>query len=211
LLVVAIAIVSAAAISVGSAGYLAVFIALPSQILIGIVVLAMGAIAAWGVKESVSFAGVMTVVEMVGLLLLIGAGLASEPTVITRLLESIADTSNPALFAGLISTILLAVFAFIGFEGLANAAEEVRNPQSNLPRAIFITLATLLYAVVSISLVTIGERELATSDAPLAIVFERLTCIAENHELDRGNGHAQRDHRADHHVIARALRFGASA
>src|SRR5690242_17576335 len=63
LLVVAIAIISAAAISVGSAGYLAVFVALPPPILIGIVALAMGAIAAWGVKESVSFAGLMTVVE----------------------------------------------------------------------------------------------------------------------------------------------------
>jgi hypothetical protein len=67
--VVAIAIVSAATNSVSSAGYLAVFIALPSHILIAIVVLAMGAIAAWGVKESVSFAGVMTVVEIGGLLL----------------------------------------------------------------------------------------------------------------------------------------------
>ena len=51
LLVVAIAIVSAAAISVGSVGYLAVFIALPSHILIAIVVLAMGAISAWGSKS----------------------------------------------------------------------------------------------------------------------------------------------------------------
>jgi APA family basic amino acid/polyamine antiporter len=76
--VVAIAIVSAATNSVSSAGYLAVFIALPSHILIAIVVLAMGAIAAWGVKESVSFAGVMTVVEIGGLLLLICAGLAAE-------------------------------------------------------------------------------------------------------------------------------------
>jgi basic amino acid/polyamine antiporter, APA family len=44
----------------------------------------MGAIAARGIKESVSFAGVMTVIEIGGLLLLIAAGLASEPTVITR-------------------------------------------------------------------------------------------------------------------------------
>ena len=131
-----------------------------------------------GSKELVSFAGVMTVVEIGGLLLLVVAGLASEPTVITRLPESIPATPNPTLFAGLISTTLLAVFAFIGFEGLANVAEEVRDPRRNLPRAIFTTLviSTLLYvAVVWISLVTIGERELATSDAPLALVFERLT------------------------------------
>jgi amino acid transporter len=178
LLVVAIAVVSAAAISVGSAGYLAVFLALPTPILIAIVVLAMGATAAWGIKESVSFAGLMTVVEIGGLLLLVGAGLAAEPAVLTRLPESIPDSINPALFAGLVSTTLLAVFAFIGFEGLANVAEEVRDPRRNLPRAIFMTLtiSTLLYvAVVWISLVTVGARDLATSDAPLALVFERLT------------------------------------
>jgi amino acid transporter len=39
-----------------------------------------------------------------------------------------------------------------------------------------LAISTLLYvAVVWISLVTIGERDLATSDAPLALVFERLT------------------------------------
>jgi APA family basic amino acid/polyamine antiporter len=50
LLVVAIAIISAAAISVGSAGYLAVFIALPAHTLIAVVVLAMG-IATWRSKS----------------------------------------------------------------------------------------------------------------------------------------------------------------
>ena len=178
LLVVGIAVVSAAAISVGSAGYFAVFIALPPYLLIGSVVLAMGAIAAWGVKESVSFAGVMTVVEIGGLVLLIFVGLVSEPNVVMRLPESIPHSVSPAVFAGFVSTSLLAVFAFIGFEGLANVAEEVRDPQRNLPRAIFMTLAisTLLYvAVVWISLVTIGAGELAKSDAPLALVFERLT------------------------------------
>lgn len=178
LLVVAIAIVSAAAIAVGSAGYLAVFMPLPAFVLVTGVVLAMGAIAAWGVKEAVSFAGTMTVVEVGGLVLLISIGLATQPDVITRLPESLPSTANKQLFAGLISTTLLAVFAFIGFEGLANVAEEVRDPRRNLPRAIFITLglSTLLYvAVVWISLVSVGEQDLARSEAPLALVFERLT------------------------------------
>ena len=47
LLVVAVAVVSAAAISVGSAGYISVFVAWPETILIAVVVLAMDAIAGW--------------------------------------------------------------------------------------------------------------------------------------------------------------------
>ena len=77
LLVVGIAIVSAAAISIGSAGYLGVFIALPQPLLVIAIVLAMGLVAAWGVRESVSFAAAMTLIEVAGLVVLIAAG-ASE-------------------------------------------------------------------------------------------------------------------------------------
>ena len=178
LLVVAVAVVSAAAISVGSAGYIGVFIAWPETILIAVVVLAMGAIAGWGIKESVIFAGVMTVIEVGGLLLLILAGVTSGPELVTRLPEALPPLGNGAVMVGLMGTVMLAVFAFIGFESLANIAEEVRDPQRTLPRAIFLTLAlsTLLYVlVVWVALVAVPSEELAQSKAPLALVFERLT------------------------------------
>ena len=178
LLVIAVAVVSAAAISVGSAGYISVFIALPEPVLIAAVVLAMGAIAGWGIKESVIFAGVMTVIEVGGLLLLILAGMASGPELVTRLPEVLPPLGDASVIAGLMGTVMLAVFAFIGFESLANVAEEVRDPQRTLPRAIFLTLAlsTLLYVlVVWVALVAVPREELAQSKAPLALVFERLT------------------------------------
>ena len=171
LLVVAIAIISAVAISVGSAGYLAVFLSLPAPVLITAVVLAMGAIAVWGVKESVTFAATMTVIEIGGLLVLILAGFALKTEIVTRMPEIVAVDASPVVLAGLMSATLLAVFAFVGFEGLANVAEEVREPERNLPRAIFLTLtvSTLLYVlVVWISLVTVERSELAQSTAPLA-------------------------------------------
>ncbi len=178
LLVVAIAVVSAAAISIGSAGYLAVFLPLPHAVLVAGVVLAMGAVAAWGVRQSVSFAGIMTVIEIGGLLLLVAAGFSSQAPIVSRLPEMVPTEASPALLVGLVSTTLLAVFAFIGFEGIANVAEEVREPQRNLPRAIFLTLtiSTFLYVlVVWIALVAVGPGELAQSSAPLALVLERLT------------------------------------
>jgi basic amino acid/polyamine antiporter, APA family len=178
LLVVAVAIVAAAAISVGAAGYVQVFVALPLPVLVAAIVLGMGAVATWGVKESVTFAGVMTVIEIGGLLLLVFAGFFSDAKIIARLPEMVPTDASPALLAGLVSTTLLAVFAFIGFEGLANVAEEVRDPQRTLPRAIFLTLAitTVLYvAVVWIALATVGQADLVSSSAPLALVFERLT------------------------------------
>jgi len=178
LLVVAIAVVSAAAISVGSAGYLAVFLPFHESLLTAGVVLGMGAIAAGGIRQSVGFAAAMTLVEVGGLVLLILAGFGTGTEIVARLPEVIPNEASPAVLAGLMSATLLAVFAFIGFEGLANIAEEVRDPQRTLPRAIFLTLAisTLLYVlVVWISLVTVGSAELAQSRAPLVLVFERLT------------------------------------
>jgi amino acid transporter len=178
LLVIGIAVVSAAAISIGSAGYLSVFVRLPQPMLVAGVILAMAATAAWGVRQSVTFAGIMTVVEIGGLLLLIIAALVADVPIAARLPEIIPPSANPSILAGMVGTVLLAVFAFIGFEGLANVAEEVHDPHRTLPRAIFLTLllATLLYvSVVWIALVTIGPAQLARSSAPLALVFERLT------------------------------------
>lgn len=178
LLVVAIAIVSAAAISVGSAGYIGVFLPLSQPVLIAGVVLAMGSIAAVGIRESVSFAGAMTVIEVGGLLMLILAGLASGPDLVTRLPEIAPPLSDARILAGIVSAALLAVFAFVGFESVVNLAEEVHDPRRVVPRAIFWTLGltTLLYVlVVWVALVAVPPAELARSDAPLALVFERLT------------------------------------
>jgi amino acid transporter len=178
LLVVAIAIVAAAAISLGSAGYISVFLPLSEPVLVTGVVLAMAAVAAWGIKESVTFAGVMTVIEIGGLVMLILVGMALEPDLVRRLPEAVPPLTDGRAIAGIVGTTLLAVFAFIGFEGLANIAEEVRDPKRTLPRAIFLTLgvSTLLYVlVVWVALVSVGHAELAQSKAPLALVFERLT------------------------------------
>lgn len=180
ILVVAIAIVSAAAISVGSIGYIAVFVPLPEPVLIGIVVASMGAIAMAGISEAVTMAGIMTVVEIGGLFLLISSGLISDDgpgsSLVTRLPELLPGSWSAVL--GIVSAVPLAVFAFIGFEGLSNIAEEVREPKRTLPRAIFLTLtlSTALYlGVLWISLTTLPHAELAASKAPLSLVFERLT------------------------------------
>jgi amino acid transporter len=177
LLVIAIAIVSAAAISIGSAGYVGVFLPLPQPLLVGGVVVAMAAVAAWGIKESVVFAGVMTVIEVGGLILLIAAGIG-DAEIATRLPEMVPAPGSFAALAGIAGASLLAVFAFVGFDSIVNIAEEVHEPKRTLPRAIFLTLAlaTVLYMlVVWVAVVAVPPAELAASQAPLALVFERLT------------------------------------
>ena len=86
--------------------------------------------------------------------------------------------SDLTIWVGLSGTMLIAVFAYTGFEHLVNVAEELKQPSKTLPRALFVTLgisAAIYAAVVWIAVVTVPPAELTRSPAPLAMVFERLT------------------------------------
>lgn len=178
LLVVTTAIVSAATISVGSAGYVAVFLPIPATWIISGVVLAMGLVACLATVQSVTFAAIMTLVEVGGLVLIIIAGLSHGTEFVTRLPEIWPSSRDSTAWIGIAGTALIAVFAFIGFEHLVNVAEEMKEPSRILPRALFLTLGltALIYAlVVWIAVTAVPPQELARSSAPLALVFERLT------------------------------------
>lgn len=178
LLVVTTAIISAATISVGSAGYVAVFLPISAPWIISGVVLAMGAVACLATVQSITFAGVMTLIEVAGLVLIIAAGLGYGTDVVTRLPEIWPSAGDTTAWVGIAGTALIAVFAFIGFEHLVNVAEEMKEPSRTLPRALFLTLGltALIYGVVVwIAVTAVPPEELARSSAPLALVFERLT------------------------------------
>ncbi len=178
LIVVITATVSAATISVGSAGYIAVLLPVADPVIISGVVLAMGTVASLSTAQSVTFAGIMTLIEVSGLALIIFAGLAYGTDVFARLPELWPSTGDSTAWTGVAGTALIAVFAFVGFEHLVNIAEELKEPNRTLPRALFLTLGltALLYAlVVWIAVTAVPPQELARSSAPLALVFERLT------------------------------------
>jgi amino acid transporter len=92
--------------------------------------------------------------------------------------EPTTAVSSAAPNAGILAASLLAFFAFIGFESLANVAEEAEHPGRNMPRAIILTLiiSTGLYMALAIAAVhVVPPAELAASSAPLSLVFERST------------------------------------
>lgn len=178
ILVVAAATVSAATITVGSAGYVSAFVHAPAWCIITGVVLAMGIVASLATVQSVTFAGIMTLVEVGGLVLIIVAGFGQGTEVFARLPELWPSLNDTAAWSGIAGTALIAVFAFIGFEHLVNVAEEMKEPGRTLPRALFLTLGltAVIYALVAwIAVTAVPPDELARSPAPLALVFGRLT------------------------------------
>jgi APA family basic amino acid/polyamine antiporter len=75
---------------------------------------------------------------------------------------------------GLLAAASLVFFAFIGFDVVATAAEETKNPQRDLPRGILgsLIVVTILYVAVTIVLTgMVPYTELAGDDATLATAF----------------------------------------
>jgi len=67
-------------------------------------------------------------------------------------------------------------FAYIGFDAISTTAEECKNPQRDLPKAMIwsLIITTILYVAISLVLTgMVKYSELAVGD-PLAYVFEKL-------------------------------------
>lgn len=177
-LVIAAAVVAAAAITTGAVGYIRAFVVLPPWLLAASVLLVMGTIAAAGILESATVAAVMTLIEVGGLVLVIGGGIAANPQLLLDAAAIWPGAGHAAAWPGIFGAALLAFFAFIGFEGMVNLAEEVREPERTIPKAIFATLAiaTVLYILVLlVAMSAVDRNELARSEAPLVLVFARVT------------------------------------
>ncbi len=77
---------------------------------------------------------------------------------------------------GIFVAAALVFFAFIGFDIVATAAEETKNPQRDLPRGIFGSLAicTLLYVLVSLVITGMVRYDQISIQAPLADAFRQV-------------------------------------
>ena len=178
LLTIFVGIVSSATVAIGSAGYIGQFIDLPRGIVVALVLAALGAVAAWGILESVLLASLFTLIETGGLVIIIAAGLHAGMPDAALLAPPPLDA---AVLSGVAYASLLAFFAFIGFEDLANVVEEAKVPHRDIPRAMVLTLviSTVLYlAVAAIAVSAVPPAELAASPAPLALVFRALADVS---------------------------------
>jgi len=123
-----------------------------------------------GINESIKVNLGLTAIEIAGLLIIVGIGIAAlvtgagEPS---RALEFNPDTSAALAVIGGAS---LAFFALIGFEDSVNVAEETTNPRRAYPRALFggLALASVIYLFVAFTAtMVVPTQQLADSDGPL--------------------------------------------
>ena len=175
-MVILTGVVSAATISNGFVGYLQVFVNITDFWAITLLIISMTLLAVWGVTESVIATAVTTVMGIIGLLLILAF---STPAFLT-LPERIAEITPPLLVGGAWFGILLGAFlafyAFIGFEDMVNMAEEVKEPEHTLPRAIIaaIIISSLFYYLIALAaILQLPLAELSASKAPMADIMNK--------------------------------------
>ena len=175
--VVAVAITSSAVIGLAFARYVAAFSGLPEQVSFLAVLFVLSGVAIAGVRESVAVAAAITVLEAGTLLVVIVAGLpmALASEALPRVLSLPLDGAG---WSGILAGGFVAFFAFIGFEDIENMAEETREPERAIPRAIVWTLviSVAIYALFALVAAAFPDRAmLVASKAPLSDLFAALT------------------------------------
>ena len=177
LMIVLMGSVSTATLMHGFVGYLKIFVSWPDTlIIIGLLVLIV-AVVIWGIGQSVWLAAVMTVGEIIGLLIILWVAGDSFGQLPTRGAELVPPMDG-LVWTGVLLGAFVAFYAYIGFEDIVNVAEEVKEPEKNLPRAIIIALVvtTLFYILIAtVSILSMPPQQLAASDAPLALLYQQVT------------------------------------
>lgn len=177
LFVVTAGLVSTSAIIIGFSGYLAEFVPWPALVSQIVVVLALGGLVCSGIAVSVTLAAIITIAEIGVLLVIIyfGVGLIGTDLGPVATPPALADSG---IWFSVVTGAVLAFYAFIGFEDIVNVAEETQNPTRVVPYAIVLTLVctTVLYVIVAaVAIGAVPITDLAQSDAPLSLIFERAS------------------------------------
>ncbi len=120
-----------------------------------------------GIRESRSTSNLLVVLKLLTVLVVIGVG------------AFLVDPANwspfaPNGFTGVMQGVAAVFFAYIGFDALSTTAEECKEPQRDLPRAIVLCLVvcTVLYVLIALVLTGMVPYDRLDVGDPLAFAFQ---------------------------------------
>jgi APA family basic amino acid/polyamine antiporter len=164
-------VIAASTVALGFAGYFVNLFGGDKTVVAGALIVVMSALNYVGIRESARFNNIASVIEASGLLLVVAVWFLVPPEMPGDIFEMPATG-----IAGVMGAIGVIFFAYIGFENIANLAEEVKDSRRNIPIALIVSLliSTVLYIIVSMAAVAeVGSEALSASDAPLTMVVTR--------------------------------------
>jgi amino acid transporter len=174
--VMASGITSACTLTLAFSGdYLAQFISVPIIGAAVVFMLLITAINFYGISESVRINVILTIVEIIGLALIIIIGIAALSTGTGDPGRAFEFKEGTSVLTALLAGTVLAFYALIGFDDSVNVAEETQHPSRNYPRAIFgaLLLAGVIYLLVTFTAsMVVPTGVLAESSGPLLEVVE---------------------------------------
>nr|WP_276904761.1 ethanolamine permease [Pedobacter kyonggii] len=138
----------------------------------------------YGVKAAASFEVIITILAVGELLLFSGITLPKFHT------ENLVHNNFPNGWSGVFAAIPFAIWFFLGIEGVANVAEETKNPQRDIGKGFGWGIFTLVVLCVLVFISTIGiggweaivyknGKSGETSDSPLPLALSMIT--GDNH------------------------------
>lgn len=144
------------------------------------------ALNAWGVKLSAIFELVMTIFAVAELLLFVGVTLPSFEW------RHFHHNPLPNGWAGVFPALPFAIWFYLALEGVANIAEEARDPQRDISRGFMYALVTLVTLALLVFFASIGvggweavvytdAAHTQTSDSPLPLAIAQV--VGEGHLL----------------------------
>jgi APA family basic amino acid/polyamine antiporter len=161
-------IISASTVALGLAGYFTQLIQVPLlPVAFGAIVLFF-LVNAIGIRGSSTVNIVLTVVELAGL---VAVAIAAWPSLGDADLLQMPEAG----YNGLFFAAALSFYAYIGFEEIVKLAEETKEPERTIPRALLAANIIVLVVYVGIAILLVGAMpgaELAEQEAPLAAVVE---------------------------------------
>lgn len=122
-----------------------------------------------GIKESRTASNYMVVFKLIIIfLVIVVGGFYVDPNNWTPF--------TPNGFTGIMKGVSAVFFAYIGFDAISTTAEECKDPQKDLPRAMMYSLIVCTILYVSLALVLTGAVNFSTLNVgdPLAMIFDQL-------------------------------------
>ena len=133
-----------------------------------------------GVRDAALASNIFAIGKLLPLLLFVIVGLFFVNP------QNFSIAARPT-FGAMSTSILLLVQAFAGFDSLAIAAGEVRDPRHSVPFALFTTIGLVVLLYVLIQIVCIGTLpELASSRRPLADAGTRFLGVSGGYIITVG-------------------------
>jgi APA family basic amino acid/polyamine antiporter len=164
LLVVYFVIITSSAVALGFGRYFSNLFGGGSLIGSVSLFIVLSLIMVYGIKESARLAGIITLIELSGLLIIIYVGIPYLGTV---------NYFEAPDLSGVFEASALIFFAFLGFEDIVRLSQETKDAEKTTPRALLIAIffTVFIYICVAVSAVSVLDFQvLGLSGVPLADV-----------------------------------------